>query len=379
MASVIIKTVERCNINCTYCYFFNKIDQSYKIHPPYIKKETILDISKFLAQGCKDLNISQLKVVLHGGEPLLQKKINFDYLCTHIKEVVQTNETEVLFALQTNAMLVDEEWIQLFNKHKISVCVSIDGPKEYHDKYRIDKKGNGTFDRTLQKIKLLNNPNNSFGVCILCVMNPTFSASKLFDFFKRDLNISQFDFLLPDAHHDDKPTYNHEKYADFYCDIFKRVVEEGIENVNIRFIRHIVGSLLEKDVLDAERDSLIPPITISSNGELSPVDDLRNTNPEFMLTGCNISNTTYKEFLSSSIFKKLQEAASHVPKACNECCWYSACKGGHIIHRYSKENMFNNESVYCGSLKKIYGYVASHLINEGIPFSTLADNLNLNE
>lgn len=76
-AGIIIKTVERCNINCTYCYYFNKSDQAWKNRKPHISLEMIDVFNSFISQGIQDLNITNLLVEFHGGEPLLQRKDRF--------------------------------------------------------------------------------------------------------------------------------------------------------------------------------------------------------------------------------------------------------------------------------------------------------------
>ncbi|WCR54297.1 MAG: Anaerobic sulfatase-maturating enzyme [Wolbachia endosymbiont of Ctenocephalides orientis wCori] len=137
---IVFKLVERCNINCTYCYVFNGENDDWKSHPPYVKYEIVDKIIQFLVQGCKELNISNINTVFHGGEPLMYKKRAFDELCNNFNKAL-TPYTELDFALQTNAMLVSNEWIDLFHKHNIKIGVSLDGPKEYNDVNRLDHKG----------------------------------------------------------------------------------------------------------------------------------------------------------------------------------------------------------------------------------------------
>ncbi|MCS5707958.1 4Fe-4S cluster-binding domain-containing protein [Candidatus Berkiella cookevillensis] len=71
---VVLKTVERCNINCSYCYFFNDKDKSFLKHPKYISLKMIEDVCHFLRVGIEKLKIENLVIIFHGGEPLLQKK-----------------------------------------------------------------------------------------------------------------------------------------------------------------------------------------------------------------------------------------------------------------------------------------------------------------
>jgi len=101
----------------------------------------------------QDLNIKKLSIIFHGGEPMMQPMEDFIYLTEKLLQIVPRENLEL--SIQTNATLVTSKWIDLFNKYKIQVGVSIDGPKEYHDKYRVDHYGNSSHEREERGIKLL--------------------------------------------------------------------------------------------------------------------------------------------------------------------------------------------------------------------------------
>lgn len=378
MLKFIIKTVERCNINCSYCYFFNKTDQSYQSHPPYISRETIDNIAFFINEGIKDLNDEYVGIVFHGGEPLMQDKSDFDYMCQTLKEKTQCKQLD--FSLQTNLMLLDSDWISLFKKYNVSVCLSIDGPKEVHDLNRKDKRGRGTFDRTVEKLKFF--LDESDRICALSVINPTFDPVKIFKFFYDDLKLKQVDFLMPDAHHDDRPIYTNNEISDFYLSIHSYMVENNIKDFKLRFLNNIIGSFFGKKPLvygHGSSDKLIThPITISSGGDISPVDDLRNTKNTIMYSNKNVLNTKYKNFIQSEIFSSINSALENIPEQCNDCCWKNLCRGGNLVHRYSKSNDFKNKSIYCKALKNIYGSVASRLLLKGFSLPQMEKVLGLN-
>lgn len=67
---VVLKIVERCNIDCTYCYFFNGQDESFKKHPKSISKNTVNQVSVFLKAAIDDLHIDEIMIIFHGGEPM---------------------------------------------------------------------------------------------------------------------------------------------------------------------------------------------------------------------------------------------------------------------------------------------------------------------
>ena len=135
--------------------FFFGGDESYKSHSPIIKEETIDAISSFLQRGCEELGIKRVSIYFHGGEPLLMKHHLFEYACLSFKNKLEKILDSLLLSVQTNALLVNKEWVGLFEKYSIRVGVSIDGFKEHHDKFRIDHKGRGSYDKTVEKIKYL--------------------------------------------------------------------------------------------------------------------------------------------------------------------------------------------------------------------------------
>lgn len=115
--TVILKMSERCNLNCSYCYFFNGKDQSYKQRPAFISDKNIDSLIHFLKQGAVDLSIKKVVFGFHGGEPLLFGKEKFAKLCSELK-LKLLNVVQVSFSVQTNGLLLDEEWLKIFTKYK---------------------------------------------------------------------------------------------------------------------------------------------------------------------------------------------------------------------------------------------------------------------
>lgn len=369
---VILKVIERCNLACSYCYFFFGGDDSYKNHPPVMRHNTISDIADFLAQGIQDLGIETLNLYFHGGEPLLQRKIDFDAMCNTFSE--RLSFTNLLLGLQTNATLIDEEWIDLFKKHKVSVGVSVDGDKETHDQYRIDKKGKGSYERTKKGIFLLRNKLEET-VGGLCVVNPHSSGKKSYEHLVHDLGFTHLDFLFPDNHYDNSATEINLAVGNYLCEAFDAWIADDNPNIHIRFFSSLLSRLLGKDSHYINFGPLqdgVAAISVSSNGELSPDDTLKPTSPHITQTGKTIYNASLKDFLREPVFGMLHDAKTILPSLCQECVWQKICAGGEPINRYRKENNFDNPSVYCTSLKRIYEKVTTHLLRNGYEASKLA-------
>lgn len=121
-----------------------------------------------MLEGIQELELDALDIAFHGGEALLYGIKEFDDLC-NILITNLSSKVKLWLTIQTNGLLINEAWIALFKKHSVDVGISIDGPKEYNDKHRVDFFGRGSYDRLLKKIELLHKSSMRFGV--LTVVN----------------------------------------------------------------------------------------------------------------------------------------------------------------------------------------------------------------
>lgn len=376
---VILKTVERCNLNCTYCYFFHGEDHSYKKHPPFIKLDTIQKLTQFLVDGVKEFKLQKIQIDLHGGEPTLQKKEAFDEMCSHFRSHLDPI-TELTIALQTNATLIDEEWIDLFSKHNIFIGLSIDGPKEINDKFRVDYSGNGSYDRVIKGLKKLQQSatdNKIQPIAALCVINPNHSAKKLYHHIVHELKIDNLDFLLPDYTHETFVNENPDNYGKFLSDLFQTWIEDDNPQIQVRILNSALslltgGKTQLKGFGPGSND--IEAITVSSNGDLSPDDSLRSGIPHLM-NKSNIFTSSLKQFFESREMKEVVEAETNTPDKCKFCCWEKVCGGNALISRYNSEKGFNNPSVFCSGLKSFYTAVTRYILENGISREKLKETL----
>ncbi len=133
-----------CNLSCLYCLASSQVGiRNFKINLELIIK----DIAKILEIMRKFDNTP--RVILHGGEPLLIGKRNLEVLLRKLSEY------GVEIGLQTNATLVDDKIVDMLYSYKVDVGVSLDGPRDIHDKLRVYPGGRCSFDDVIRGIKLL--------------------------------------------------------------------------------------------------------------------------------------------------------------------------------------------------------------------------------
>ncbi|RXZ38005.1 radical SAM protein [Oxalobacteraceae bacterium CAVE-383] len=381
---VILKVTERCNINCTYCYFFNAENQDFKSHPAYIKTETIVACAKFLEKAARESGVNSIQIDFHGGEPLMMKKHRFDEMCTIFRTYLK-NLNDVKFVIQTNAILIDDEWIKIFAKHKISVGISLDGTLEFNDRYRLDHQGKGTYAATVKGLRLLQQsrlPGLQNDVGVICVIDPNTDAKKIFEHFVDELQLTSLHYLLPMHDHDTFDIAISESITRYLCDLFDAWVGREDPKISIRYFQRLFsllvgGKKIMKDASIGYKNSMA--FTIASNGDIGPADDLRNTFPSLFWSQKNVSNISLVDFF------KLPEIAKHFSekmerhKECLSCCWGKICDGGDIVgseaFRYSNAKSLQNKSIYCDSIQALLVHMTKFSLKRGVPFAKIRESL----
>lgn len=370
----VLKVSERCNINCTYCYYFNGKDQTYKERPAKISLDTVKNVALFLVQGAKEAGVKKIHIGLHGGEPLLLTKPIFDNVCALLRETIEKEGGRSLtLALQTNGTLIDDEWVNLFHQHKIHVGVSLDGPEEVNDKNRVDFFGRGTYHRVARGLSFLKKGverGKISGYGVLSVMNPRTDATTIFNHFVHDLKVKSFDLLWPDYHHDRPPPEDISLYGKFIADLFHRWVKADDPQIRIRFLRSVLDLFVGKQAhiygIGPQDHDCLPLITIYSDGTLYPTDELQSTDPSFKDSKQSICTISYQDYVGTRPFLKLKKELGLLPLKCRSCVWMNVCGGGGMVNRYSAKNGFQNPSVYCDALKTLYQTACEYLLENGL-------------
>jgi uncharacterized protein len=324
----------------------------------------------FIFHGVKDLGITDLIIEFHGGEPLMQKKHSFVEMYQKVQSTAQQlNLNSIQFALQTNGMLIDTEWIKIFKEYTVGIGISLDGTRNLNDIYRLDKKGNSTYEQVVRKIRLCQENDYEFG--LLSVINPEANGADVYNHFVKELKLVHFDFLLPDANYSSFPIYPPEKYGQFMVEVFDEWIKDNSNNPTV-FVRYCVNALelfynnySRVEGFGKRSPFVLPLICVSNNGDLGPLDELRTCVPH-KFTEYNINNTSWAYFLTDEFFSNFLNDMNNKPDGCKQCCYENICGGGSYGHRFDLTNTsFNNPSVYCKGLKAFWQRVIQFLLMNG--------------
>ena len=139
-----------CNLDCKYCFYLEK-EKLYPDKSNWRMPENVLE--RYVQQYISAQDIGEITFAWQGGEPTLMG-VDFFRRVVGYQQKYADGKT-IKNAVQTNGTLLDDEWCALFKQHDFLIGLSIDGPRHLHDKYRVDKKGEPTFDQVMRGMGLL--------------------------------------------------------------------------------------------------------------------------------------------------------------------------------------------------------------------------------
>ncbi len=355
---LLLKLASRCNLTCDYCYWFK--DPAVLAAPARLTAEAEGNFLRRLEDHLVAHQLKSFSISLHGGEPLLVGKHRFSSLCHRLKSIECRTGVRIDISCQTNGVLLDEQWIQLFKIYGVNVGVSLDGPRILHDKYRRDGRGSGSFSRVIDGIRLLQD--NELAPGVLAVWSPESDAKEISDFFVGDLGIKWFDVLMPDLTHDDPTVDVGDFYIELFDDWFFNLHSKGVV---VRSAANFARVLLGLHSL-SESLGTAPTTTFSvgTGGELEVLDVLNIVGPEFARTGLNLKNRAIQDIVGAEKWQFQVSASTSLPEKCRACVFKDSCGGGYLPSRYSAARGFDNPSVHCASLVRIFSHVGEVLASE---------------
>lgn len=378
--NIVFKVSERCNLKCDYCYFFFAGDDSWKKHPPLVSPEVVDALGAFSARAAAKYGIERVTLIFHGGEPLLMPRARFADMCERLRKHEEGFRFD--FGLQTNGVLVRDEWIDIFEKYQISVGISLDGPPAVNDRHRLDLKDRGSYDRTVAGLRLLQEAAAQKRISapgLLAVINPGADGGAVYRHFVHTLGVTDMSFLTPDYTWDsgvnEEIVRGVERYLLSACRAWLR---DKNPKVHIRVFSELLSAMVSAqamDLLRTYRDDYRNIISVSSNGDLAPEDTLRVVDPRFASMGLNIATHGLEDLVESEAWREQAEASLKRPEGCKACGWWNICKAGRPINRFSKALRFDNKSLYCKGLQDIYAEIAAFLVRNGIPLSEITNRI----
>ena len=338
-----------CNLDCKYCFYLEK-ENLYPDTRNWTMPPEVLE--RYIQQYIAAQPADEVHFAWQGGEPTL---LGLDFFRNVIElERKYADGKTIHNALQTNATLVDDEWALFLAENKFLVGVSIDGPRELHDHYRVDKGNAPTFDRVMRGLSKLKAYKVEFNT--LTVVNRHNSQSPLEVYrFLKDAG-SEFMQFIPVVERQTReavsdglvliqPSFDRVAevtewsveplaYGRFLTSIFDEWVKQDVGRYFIQQFDVALESWLGMEAsLCVFRRTCGSALAMEHSGDIYSCDHF--VYPENKLG--NITQTALEQLVTSDQQKKFGlDKLNSLPRMCRECEVRFACNGECPKHRFIK-------------------------------------------
>ena len=373
ISNLLVKVAARCNIDCSYCYWFR--DPSVYARPKLMSRTVLTQMLARVEDHVVAHELPVFPLLLHGGEPMLWGMENYDLLGMECRAIAERTGCVVSLTLTTNGVLIDDAWIDCFERNEIGLTISIDGPAEIHDIHRRTFQGAPTHAAVERAIRLLQARGISFGTLAVC--NPAYPAETFFDYF-RTLGLESFDIIFPDAVHGDDPP----SIAAFYSSLFDLWLDANRDRraVRIRTVESMVSGLLAgPSPCEVVGYGPIEVCTIMTDGSMEPLDVLRIAGEDSTRTTFNLFDNAIEEIKNEPRWMAARASSLQLCETCQRCQFKFACGGSYLPHRFSKANGYDNPSVYCEDLYSTFSYIQSKLAREVYVATPAGDKIEIGQ
>jgi uncharacterized protein len=328
-----------CNLDCHYCYYLKK-GELYPKGESFRMPDDILE--DYIVQHIDAYPEQVIRFSWHGGEPTI---LGLDYFrkIVELQNKHLPSAQRIMNGIQTNGTLLDEDWCRFLADESFAVGISLDGPQEVHDKYRLTKDQKSTFEDTMRGYRLLRQ--HGVNCDILCVVNAhnVQYPIEVYRFFK-EIEAPYVSFL-PMVERQPKPESgvspdtiaatpesraNHktmlaEMWGDFLCTIFDEWVDQDVGEIKVQIFEEATRTAFDQE----HSLCIFRPVcgdipVVEHNGDFYSCDHFVDI--EHRLG--NITETPLIELLESPAQRVFgQTKLDTLPRYCLECEVRSMCNG----------------------------------------------------
>ena len=384
-----------CNIDCTYCFFLSK----EALYPNDRSRMSASTLEAYIRQLLESHRVPNVTVAWQGGEPTLMK-LEFFQHAVELVEKHRRPEQTVKHTFQTNGLLLDDDWCRFFKQHDFLVGLSVDGPRELHDTYRLDRRGKGTFDLVMKGWQALRNHEVDFN--ILCTVNAAnqHHGRAVYRFFRDQLGAKWVQFIpiverateqtisIANKGWSEVPgekrllytqtgnlvterTVGPEQYGSFLIDVFEEWVRRDVGQVYVQLFDVTLEAFFGRHLLCIHAPTCGYGPALEHNGDLYSCDHF--VEPKHLLG--NIHKTHMLTMVASPEQRKFgQDKRDTLTRQCQGCKVRNWCNGGCPKDRFvlSKDGE-PGQNYLCAGLEKFFMHtgptfnVMAQLYKQGHP------------
>jgi uncharacterized protein len=347
-----------CNLDCEYCFFLSK-EMLY----PGSRFRMAEELQQTYIRQLFDAHAQAPEVIVawQGGEPTIMG-LDFFRRSIEIQRACARPGQRILNTLQTNGTLLDEEWGEFLAEHGFLVGISIDGPAEIHDTYRVSKGGKPTFDRVVRGLGHLKEHGVDWNVLTTVHAANGDQGDRVYRFLRDELGAEFIQFIpiveratpetiaVADAgwggHVEGRPLYTQQgelvthrsigpgQYGRFLIEVFEEWVRRDIGRVYVQMFDTALASWVgEPGSMCVHAETCGQQLALEHNGDLYCCDHF--VEPDYLLG--NIAETPMQQLLNSARQTAFgQDKRESLPQYCLDCDVRFACNGGCPKDRFAR-------------------------------------------
>lgn len=343
--TVTIEPHQGCNLQCRYCYSDNQRCG--------VMRPELLELSlRKVVRHAEGHGFDEIHFVWHGGEPLLAGVGFFE----RILDILDRLGCSLLYRhfIQTNGLLLDDTFCSFFRDAGFEVGVSLDGPPDIHNRFRVDRNGRGTHKAVLKAIQLLEDHQVPVGFNIVISRASLGHERRIYEFFK-DLGYGfrANPMISPrDAGSAGRFLLRGGEYGKFLCILFDLWIDTGEVGFRVSPLDIYFRSLLEDEPTECRHkfSCFENHLGIKQSGEVVLCATFQD------LAIGNIRDATIDEILAGHTSQNLKRR-SETLAGCKSCSYWKLCHGGCPANSCSLHGDPMEKDPFC----KDYRIVFDHL------------------
>jgi len=344
-----------CNLACAHCFYADKA----KVFGGLTHRMNY-EILEKLTRDYISLRLPASSFCWQGGEPTLMG-LEFFRLAIELQKKYGANGQIVSNSLQTNGILLDENWCEFLSQYKFLVGISLDGSAQYHDYYRRTLADQGSFDRVMTGISLLKKHHVEFNVLTLLTDRNVNDPDVLFSFLvEQGIKYMQFiPCFEKEGNNIAAYSITPEQYGKFLCRLLDLWLDYGPQKISIRLFDSIMSYLLGgHHTICTFQKKCYDYVVVEHNGDVFACDFF--VEPKWHLG--NILDTPINQLSTSEKKRLFSEKKHNVCNGCFVCRHFSICRGGCLKERVFLATDYHNKSYFCQSHRMFFDYAVPKLM-----------------
>ena len=353
LSSILIKPAgPDCNLNCAYCFYLEKGELFTPARRHRMNEETLKAIYRQIGL----LTNNYISLTWQGGEPTLMG-LPFYRKSVELQKKYAPYKS-VDYGFQTNGINLNKFWARFFRENNFLIGLSLDGPAHVHDKYRLNKRGKGTFGTVYDNARMLLDEDVKVNAMIAVNDYSVQFPDEIYNFHKElGLTFMQFIPILELSKEDrgiNAPfSVSPDKYGEFLCRIFDLWMNDFSDGMPATSVRNFESVFFRYAGFESPECTFQNEcgnyLVIEHNGNVYPCDFFVEEN---LLLG-NVNDSLLADMLNSPAQKEFGQLKSRREPECAECKWLNKCFGGCTKDRL-KNSADKNHFYFCESFKMFY-------------------------